>query len=43
MADTSNLSEFLEDVADAIREKREVDYKIKPENFDTEILAISGR
>lgn len=41
MADTSNLSQFLEDVADAIREKREVDYKIKPENFDEEIKSIT--
>lgn len=42
MADITNLSQFLEDVATAIREKRKVEYKIKPENFDIEILAISG-
>lgn len=41
MADITNLSQFLEDVATAIRTKREVDYKIKPENFDTEIMHIS--
>lgn len=42
MADTSNLSNFLGDVADAIREKREIEYRIKPENFDIEILAIQA-
>ena len=40
MADTSNLSNFLEDVADAIRTKKETTEKIPAANFDTEILGI---
>lgn len=42
MADTSNLSNFLEDVADAIRTKKETTEKIPAANFDTEILSIVG-
>ena len=40
MADTSNLSNFLEDVADAIRTKKETADKIPAEQFDQEILSI---
>lgn len=41
MADTSNLTNFLEDVADAIREKKGTQDPIAAANFDTEILSIS--
>lgn len=41
MADISNLSNFLEDVADAIRTKKETTEKIPAANFDTEILSIT--
>lgn len=41
MADTSNLTNFLEDVADAIREKKSTQDPIAAANFDTEILSIS--
>ena len=41
MADISNLSNFLEDVADAIRIKKETTEKIPAANFDTEILSIT--
>lgn len=40
MADTSNLSQFLTDVADAIRTKKETTEQIPAENFDQEILSI---
>lgn len=40
MADTSNLTKFLGDVADAIRTKRETTDKIPAESFDSEILKI---
>ena len=40
MADTSNLTNFLEDVADAIREKKGTQDQIPAENFDTEIKSI---
>ena len=40
MADISNLSNFLEDVADAIRTKKETTEKIPAANFDTEIRSI---
>ena len=40
MADTSNLSKFLGDVAEAIRAKRESTSKIPAEQFDSEILKI---
>lgn len=41
MADTSNLTNFLTDVADAIRTKKEITKEIPAANFDTEILSIS--
>lgn len=40
MARVDNLSNFLQDVAGAIKAKREITGKIKPEDFDTEILNI---
>lgn len=41
MADTTNLSQFLSDVADAIRTKKETTGQIPAENFDTEIASIN--
>lgn len=41
MADTSNLSQFLTDVADAIRTKKETTEPIPAANFDSEILDIT--
>lgn len=40
MADTSNLTNFLSDVADAIRTKKETVDTIPAKDFDTEILSI---
>lgn len=40
MADTSNLSSYLKDLADAIRTKKETTEQIPAANFDTEILGI---
>lgn len=40
MADTSNLSKFLSDVAEAIRTKKEITDTIPAKDFDTEILSI---
>ena len=40
MADISNLSNYLKDVADAIRTKKETTGQIPAENFDSEILSI---
>lgn len=40
MADTSNLSNYLKDVADAIRVKKESTEQIPAANFDTEILGL---
>ena len=40
MADTSNLSNYLKDVADAIREKKGTEEQILAANFDTEIRSI---
>ena len=40
MADTSNLSKFLGDIADAIRTKKETTETIAAKDFDTEILGI---
>lgn len=40
MADISNLSNYLKDVADAIREKKGTEEQIPAANFDTEILNI---
>lgn len=42
MADTSNLSNFLTNVADAIRAKKETTEPIPAANFDTEIASIEG-
>ena len=42
MADTSNLSNYLKDVADAIREKKGTEEQIPAANFDTEIRSIQG-
>ena len=41
MADTSNLTNFLGDIADAIRTKKETTEEIPAANFDTEILSIT--
>ena len=40
MARVNNLSDFLTDVADAIRTKKETTEQIPAENFDQEILSI---
>ena len=40
MADTSNLSNYLKDVADAIRAKKGTEDAIPAANFDTEIASI---
>lgn len=40
MADTSNLSNYLKDVADAIRAKKGTEDTIPAANFDTEIASI---
>ena len=40
MADISNLSQFLTDVATAIREKKGTEEQISAANFDTEIKSI---
>ena len=37
MADTSNLSNYLKDIADAIRDKKGTEEQIPAANFDTEI------
>ena len=42
MADTSNLSSYLKDLADAIRTKKETTEQIPAANFDTEILSIES-
>lgn len=42
MADTSNLSTFLTNVADAIRTKKETTDLIPAADFDTEILNLKG-
>lgn len=47
MGKNNNLDEFLTDVADAIRKKKGVDYKINPQNFSDEIadikIAVEGQ
>lgn len=40
MADTSNLSSYLKDVADAIRERKGTEEQIPAAEFDTEILGL---
>lgn len=40
MADTTNLTNFLTDVANAIRTKKETEGEIPAEQFDQEILSI---
>lgn len=40
MADTSNLTQFLTDVANAIKSKKSITDKIPAANFDTEIKSI---
>ena len=40
MADTTNLSQFLSNIADAIRTKKETTGQIPAEQFDQEILSI---
>ena len=42
MADISNLSNYLKDLADAIREKKGTEGEIPAANFDTEILSIES-
>lgn len=42
MADITNLSNFLGDVADAIRSKKGTEDSIPAKDFDTEILAIES-
>ncbi len=42
MADTSNLSSFLGDIANAIRTKKETTEQIAAADFDKEILSIEG-
>lgn len=42
MAKTDNLSDFLIDIADAIRSKKGLTGPINPQNFSDEILSISG-
>ena len=41
MANTSNLTNFLEDIADAIREKKGTELPIPAADFDTEIRSIT--
>ena len=41
MADTSNLSNYLKDLADAIRTKKGTEDAIPAANFDTEIASIT--
>ena len=43
MADTSNLSNYLKDLADAIREKKGTEGEIPAANFDSEILTIPAQ
>ena len=42
MSKQDNLTDFLTDVADAIREKKGTTEKINPQNFSSEILSIEG-
>lgn len=42
MAKTDNLSDFLRDVADAIRTKKGTTDLINPQNFSEEIASIEG-
>ena len=42
MARIDTLQNFLQDVADSIKSKKNIETKLKPENFDTEIASIQG-
>lgn len=42
MAKTDNLTDFLTDIADAIRAKKGTTNKINPQDFSAEIASISG-
>lgn len=42
MAKNNNLTDFLTDVADAIREKKGTSALIDPQDFSDEIASISG-
>lgn len=42
MAKTNNLTDFLTDVADAIRDKKGTTAKINPQDFSSEIKSIEG-
>ena len=42
MSKENNLTDFLTDVADAIREKKGTTEKINPQNFSSEIRSIEG-
>lgn len=42
MSKTNNLTDFLKDVANAIREKKNTVVTINPQNFASEIKSISS-
>lgn len=42
MSKANNLTDFLTDVADAIRAKKNTTAKINPQDFSSEIASISG-
>lgn len=42
MSKSDNLTDFLTDIADAIREKKGISNKINPQNFSAEIRSIEG-
>lgn len=43
MARIDNLTNFLTDIATAIRQKKETEAEIPAEQFDSEILSIENR
>lgn len=43
MSKENSLTDFLTDVADAIRAKKGTSNKINPQDFSSEIASISGR